>query len=64
MARRVRIGWPVLLVAFIVTVLASPGHAQSAPKPFDLTAWNGGQFIYGVDYYPEAWDESRWEKDA
>ena len=26
--------------------------------------WNGGKFIYGADYYPEAWPESQWEKDA
>lgn len=34
------------------------------PKGFDLIRWNGGKFIYGVDYYPEAWSESQWEKDA
>jgi beta-galactosidase len=31
---------------------------------FDLIGWNGGQFVYGVDYYPEAWSPAQWEKDA
>jgi beta-galactosidase len=35
-----------------------------AGKPIDLIEWNGGKFIYGADYYPEAWPESQWEKDA
>jgi len=42
----------------------APAQTASRSKPFDLIAWNGGQFVYGVDYYPEAWNESRWEKDA
>jgi beta-galactosidase len=48
----------------IIAETASPGRAQSTHKAFDLMEWNGGKFIYGVDYYPEAWDEARWEKDA
>lgn len=38
--------------------------AQSSPEAsnFDLIGWNGGKFIYGVDYYPEA--EGPWEEDA
>ncbi len=40
------------------------GLRSQTPRPFDLIQWNGGKFIYGVDYYPEAWEESRWEKDA
>ncbi|HXJ95373.1 MAG TPA: beta-galactosidase [Terriglobia bacterium] len=49
-----------------VTVASTLSGAQQPPaaKPFDLIGWNGGQFIYGVDYYPEAWSESLWEKDA
>ena len=51
-----------------VYLLAGPmGRGQQAPasaKPFDLIDWNGGKFIYGADYYPEAWTESQWEKDA
>ena len=39
-------------------------QGKSASKPFDLIEWNGGKLIYGVDYYPEHWDESQWEKDA
>ena len=41
-------------------------RAQQAPagKSFDLIEWNGGKFINGADYYPEAWPESQWEKDA
>jgi beta-galactosidase len=33
-------------------------------KPFDLTGWNGGRFVFGVDYYPEHWPESQWDSDA
>ena len=40
------------------------GQERAAAKPFDLIEWNGGKFLYGVDYYPEAWDENQWEKDA
>ena len=36
---------------------------KSRPKPFDVIEWNGGKFLYGVDYYPDAWDKSRLEKD-
>jgi len=44
--------------------LAAYGQPAPAAKSFDLIAWNGGKFVYGADYYPEAWDESQWEKDA
>ncbi len=43
---------------------AARGQQTSVAKPFDLIAWNDGKFIYGADYYPEAWPESQWEKDA
>lgn len=62
-----RRGWTFLVASVSVFILAAPGlSAQSKvpSKPFDLIEWNGGKFIYGVDYYPEAWDESQWEKDA
>ncbi|MGE5327170.1 MAG: beta-galactosidase [Deltaproteobacteria bacterium] len=58
----------ILVLSFLAA--ASPGLAgpqalaNMAGKKFDLIRWNGGKFIYGVDYYPEAWDESQWEKDA
>lgn len=57
------------LVCGLVSVICFAGSAarsQTAPaaKPFDLIDWNGGKFIYGADYYPEAWPESQWEKDA
>jgi beta-galactosidase len=45
-------------------MLFPPARAQQETKPFDLIAWNGGKFIYGVDYYPEAWNEGQWAKDA
>src|SRR5579872_5197914 len=48
-------------------LLAAPlarGRQASPGKVFDLIEWNGGRFIYGADYYPEAWPESQWEKDA
>ena len=41
-----------------------PRTTAPAGKPFDLIEWNGGKFVYGADYYPEAWPESQWEKDA
>jgi beta-galactosidase len=51
-----------LVSANILLLPVAP--AQQKTKPFDLIGWNGGKFIYGVDYYPEAWSESQWEKDA
>jgi beta-galactosidase len=56
----------VLLAA---TLLLAPTVARAQTqtaksKSFDLIEWNGGKFIYGADYYPEAWPESQWEKDA
>lgn len=48
----------------MVVVPVVQGQEQAAAKPFDLIEWNGGKFVYGVDYYPEAWDESQWGKDA
>ena len=57
-----------MILAFIAgLLLAAPvarGQQALAKKQFDLIEWNGGRFIYGVDYYPEAWPESQWEKDA
>ena len=58
----------LFLVLFASAALsrATFGAGPHVPvaKPFDLIAWNGGRFVYGVDYYPEAWDEGQWEKDA
>ena len=48
----------------MLVVPAVRPQERAAAKPFDLIEWNGGKFLYGVDYYPEAWDESQWEKDA
>ncbi len=48
----------------MLVVPAVQAQERTAAKPFDLIEWNGGKFLYGVDYYPEAWDESQWEKDA
>lgn len=57
---------PLVLLSLQLATVAAAHRAQDNPaaKPFDLIAWNGGQFIYGVDYYPEAWSQSQWEKDA
>lgn len=56
--------WATITYALIsLCWLASAARAQQG-KPFDLIAWNSGKFIYGADYYPEAWPESQWEKDA
>ncbi len=52
----------IAVSAFILLPAFLP--AQQKPQPFDLIQWNDGKFVYGVDYYPEVWDESRWEKDA
>lgn len=41
-----------------------PAQQTASSKPFDLIAWNAGKFIYGADYYPEAWPEGQWENDA
>jgi beta-galactosidase len=54
-------------IVFVLLVIASAAFAappRQAAKTFDLIRWNGGKFVYGVDYYPEAWPESQWEKDA
>jgi beta-galactosidase len=63
---RLRSAIPLLFLGLQLVVAAAAPGAQNQPgaKSFDLIAWNGGQFIYGVDYYPEAWSESQWEKDA
>jgi len=53
-----------LASACIVISSAARSQQATAPKPFDLIEWNDGKFIYGADYYPEAWPESQWEKDA
>jgi len=53
------------LTCFGLLVVPAPrAQERTAAKPFDLIEWNGGKFLYGVDYYPEAWDESQWERDA
>ena len=47
-----------------------PARPRATPRPavsgqgFDMLKWNGGKFVYGVDYYPEAWPESQWPQDA
>jgi beta-galactosidase len=57
-------GFFVAVAAFIL-MPASAWTQQTAPKPpLDLIQWNDGKLIYGVDYYPEHWDESQWAKDA
>jgi beta-galactosidase len=56
-----------LFFVLTVSLLAAPFLAsqQQAPKaPFNLISWNQGKFVYGADYYPEAWPESQWKKDA
>jgi len=54
----------VLVSAFILAAPPSGAQAKEPAKPFDLIQWNGGKFIYGVDYYPEHWNEAQWESDA
>lgn len=56
----------LLLIVLAGALYCAPSSARTPGMrhAFDLIAWNGGQFIYGVDYYPEAWNEAQWEKDA
>lgn len=61
--------WAKFVCGLVGVSLLSAGSLQSQTLPsraksFDLIEWNGGKFIYGADYYPEAWPESQWEKDA
>lgn len=50
-----------LLLAALVIQAAAFVHAQAGraarPPRYD-------RFLFGVDYYPEHWDESLWERDA
>jgi len=64
MRMRVGLGLVVLISVFAFAVPRGWAQQKVPPKPFDLIEWNGGKFIFGVDYYPEHWEESQWEKDA
>jgi beta-galactosidase len=53
------------VLCFFLFALYAPAARTPAPRrSFNLIRWNHGKFIFGADYYPEAWPESRWEKDA
>ncbi|MFB3923729.1 MAG: beta-galactosidase [Terriglobia bacterium] len=54
----------VCVSAFIISAGVTSAQSRPPSGPFDLIEWNGGKFVYGVDYYPEHWPESQWEKDA
>ncbi|MEJ2008866.1 MAG: beta-galactosidase [Acidobacteriota bacterium] len=54
----------LVLFAFATTGYSLAGQQRAPSKPFDLIQLNHGKFIYGADYYPEAWNESKWTKDA
>ena len=56
--------WIAVVSAFMFSAPRTFAQQKAPARPFDLVDWNGGKFIYGVDYYPEHWEESRWEKDA
>jgi len=63
MSKTARIAAAVILV--LIGIAYSLAAQQPAPSSsFDLIRLNHGQFIYGADYYPEAWNESQWNKDA
>jgi beta-galactosidase len=64
MRNGVVISLAVLMSAFTFSARPRGVLATELPKPFDLIQWNGGKFIYGVDYYPEHWNETQWENDA
>jgi beta-galactosidase len=53
-----------LAAIFVLTRVLACAQTQAPSKPFDLIEWNNGKLIYGVDYYPEHWEENQWEKDA
>ena len=59
-----KVVWGTISVHLLAGTMARGQQAPTPAKPFDLIDWNGGKFIYGADYYPEAWPESQWEKDA
>jgi beta-galactosidase len=62
---RNRVGMLLVFVsAFTFFAPSLRAQAVKPPAAFDLIRWNGGKFIYGVDYYPEHWNETQWEKDA
>jgi beta-galactosidase len=60
---RMKMVWGPIVVVLLVGG-ALPAQQPPAGKSFDLIDWNGGKFVYGADYYPEAWPEAQWEKDA
>jgi beta-galactosidase len=64
MKTRMEIIMTLLVSAIILTLHPASAQTPAPAKSFDLIEWNGGKFIYGVDYYPEHWDEGQWEKDA
>jgi len=42
----------ILVSAFILTLRPASAQTPAPATGFDLIAWNGGHFVYGVDYYP------------
>lgn len=52
------------LCALAAATRALPAAPSAPARTFDLIRSNHGQVIFGADYYPEAWPESQWEKDA
>ena len=49
-----------ILVVVLIIQAALCAHAAGRPQPPERY----DQFLFGVDYYPEHWDESLWERDA
>ncbi len=64
MPRRIEVLLIALGSSFMLTARCAWAGQTMPSKAFDLIEWNGRKFVYGADYYPEAWDESQWEKDA
>lgn len=48
-----------LVAAFVIQAAVNARAAGQTEQPGRYD-----KFIYGVDYYPEHWDESLWERDA
>lgn len=60
---QIRKRWIVLLLAAACTVLSFPrSQLASATRVPDADKFR--TFLFGVDYYPEQWPESMWDKDA
>ncbi len=52
----------ILAGIFVFSLAAQTTNAPA--RNFNLIRWKHGKFLYGADYYPEAWPASQWARDA